>query len=625
MPQHAAPAVVRIAHAPELRSRDPRNPVVPGEALVQERVVRREEFEQASVLTHQVLEQQLRLADHVLAQLSREVRIQVRFRLVVLRVLQPQPLRGESRRERLRAWVREHARNLRFQDGGLREAALGGEVEQFVVRDRGPEEEREPRREVEVRDGIALTGGRFGGRLFEAEDERRAGEDRLQRGPDPHLEPVLRRRFIVERHRPGEIVLRHRPPVRLASEPLDDLSGAGPRFSRSLRRRQLRPTGEQFAAARRLGQSRAPPRTRDHQLAQVRERRDPVVRPGLRVLTPDERPARCLQTVFVRSLDRAHERRRDLPLARPHEDRLGPDREGRAAAVLEAEQRDALAVDRDVHVLEAGSLAEECLDREHVLPVHREVVRHHHPAARPVRRALDVVPRVLRDVDRVRVLGGLREGVRVADGDPAHLRGSPQVRFEQRRREALRVGHVVERAQVGIRRQPPAGVYLEVEEVVDHTLVLGPVQALEAACAGVRVPGRRAVDHGLKRLDQRQERVGRRSALTRRRHHPGPQLPDHLFRRRRPLVRRVHVEILQDEVPPQQALVVAARAVPLHHIVQVGGRRGCHCGGRSCRADGDLMEVRLHLRRVRRGVGRTAPERPARNGQPEPQYPAHTQ
>ena len=284
--------------------------------------------------------------------------------------------------------------------------------------------------------------------------------------------------------------------------------------------------------ARRLRKSRGAPWPRDHQLAQVRKRRDPIVCPCLRVLAADEGPAWRLQAVLVRALDRAHERGRDLALARPHEDRFGADWDRGASPMLETEERHALSVDGDVDILEAGALTEERLDRDHVLAVHGEVVSHDHSAARPIRRALDMVPRMLGDVDRVRILGGLRQGVRVADSDPAHLGRGPQVRLEERGRETLRVRHVVEGAEVRVRGQPAARVDLESKKIADHAFVFRPVQPLEASRTGIPVTGRFLVDHGLEGLDQGAQRVRRRPALARRGHHPGAQLPDHLLRRR---------------------------------------------------------------------------------------------
>ena len=176
---------------------------------------------------------------------------------------------------------------------------------------------------------------------------------------------------------------------------------------------------------------------------------------------------------------------------------------------------------------------------------------------------------MLGDIDRIRILGRLRQRLRVADGEPAYLRRGPQVRLEERRREPLSVRHVVEGAQVCVRGQPAARIDLEVEKIADHALVLGPVKPLEAPRAGVPVTGGLPVDHGLEGLDQGEQGVRGAAPLARRRHHPGAQLPDHLLRRRGTLVRARHVEFFQREVPAQQALVVTANTVALHDAGQV--------------------------------------------------------
>jgi len=66
----------------------------------------------------------------------------------------------------------------------------------------------------------------------------------------------------------------------------------------------------------------------------------------------------------------------------------------------------------------------------------------HHAAARAVRRAVHVIPRVLRHVERRRVRGIDRRRVAVADGHAADRGRGVEIRLEQRRRERLRVGDV---------------------------------------------------------------------------------------------------------------------------------------------------------------------------------------
>ena len=109
-----------------------------------------------------------------------------------------------------------------------------------------------------------------------------------------------------------------------------------------------------------------------------------------------------------------------------------------AGAVLQREGCHADAVDRDVEILESRTLPEERLEGEDVLAVGGEVVRDDHAAPRPEGRAVQVIPRVLRDVDRVRVLRRNRGSRGVSDGESAHLCRGPHVRLEQRRRHCAR-------------------------------------------------------------------------------------------------------------------------------------------------------------------------------------------
>ena len=99
------------------------------------------------------------------------------------------------------------------------------------------------------------------------------------------------------------------------------------------------------------------------------------------------------------------------------------------------------------------------------------------PAAGAERRALDVAH--LRLELRNAVGGRGRARAAIADREPADLAGRAQVAFEQRRREALRVGHVVEAVAVGVRRQVERRIDVEVEQVLHRRGVLGACQPLE--------------------------------------------------------------------------------------------------------------------------------------------------
>ena len=95
---------------------------------------------------------------HRVGELLVVVREQERVRMDLVEVLQPQPLRGEARGERLGARIGEHALALRARASSASESLFCcGELEQLVVRDAAPEEERQPRREVEVADLVVLA------------------------------------------------------------------------------------------------------------------------------------------------------------------------------------------------------------------------------------------------------------------------------------------------------------------------------------------------------------------------------------------------------------------------------------------------------------------------------------
>ena len=112
-----------------------------------------------------------------------EVRVEVRIRLDLVDVLQPQPLRGEPRPERLGARIGEHAPGLPLEHDRRRTACPAPAiVDQFLVRRRAPEEERQARRQIEIGDAIGGAGLRGFGLALEPEDEMRARQNRLERG-----------------------------------------------------------------------------------------------------------------------------------------------------------------------------------------------------------------------------------------------------------------------------------------------------------------------------------------------------------------------------------------------------------------------------------------------------------
>ena len=354
-------------------------------------------------------------------------------------------------------------------------------------------------------------------------------------------------------------------------------------------------------------------RPADDQVTHVRQRGDArAAGAAARV-----RPVVRTNQVFVGAVDLLDERGGDLVLAGLDENRLGAQR--RLAAAVGAgdvdqlirDQRDALAINRNVDVLEARVLARVEGHLELVFAVRGEDVVDDHAAARAERRARDAIPRVLRHVGRVGVGVIDRRRRLVADRHAADVRRGVEVRLEQRRRQRLLVGDVVEVRAHRVARQPLAGVDVELEQILDGARVLGTIEALERAAAGIRV-GLGVHVHG--RFERANEiLIGRRvrTRHARRRHHARLQLADHPFGDVGVLARLREIKRRERETARAilVAIAVAADAVLLDERVVVGRRAGvrrARCGllGRVVR-DGGLggRDDRLrHRGRLRRGL-----------------------
>ena len=184
---------------------------------------------------------------------------------------------------------------------------------------------------------------------------------------------------------------------------------------------------------------------------------------------------------------------------------------------LIVEQRDALAVDRHFDLLaaqrccrRAGRSTRCSIDAERVVAVGRKGVHDRDAAARAPRRALDVVH--LRRGER-QLVGRLASGWpsrRRAPAPAIAVRGA-QIALDQRRRQRLRVGDVVEAVADRVGRQERVDVDIDVEQIVDGARVLGAVQPLERAAAGIGMQ--------LRRRDRARLRAPRQTP-------PAPRRPD---------------------------------------------------------------------------------------------------
>ena len=158
--QAAPPGVVLVAvelDAAEPAAVDVRDAVVLGQALVDERVVRAQQIEHAAVLAHHAVDEHLRLLPEGLAEVVVEVREDAHVRRDRVEVAQVQPLPGEVGHQVARARVGQHPPHLLRQDIRIPEHAPLGQIEPLIVRDAAPQEERQPRRQLQVVEAIGLV------------------------------------------------------------------------------------------------------------------------------------------------------------------------------------------------------------------------------------------------------------------------------------------------------------------------------------------------------------------------------------------------------------------------------------------------------------------------------------
>ena len=210
-PSRPRRALSRQRDAPEVAAVDVRDPVVAGQPLVDERVVRGQQLHDAAVLADDAVHEQLGLPPEALAQLVVEVGEVARRRDVAAQVAQHQPLAGEVVHERPRPRVVQHAPDLALEHHAAGAAGRARPRSAAVVRHRAPEEERQPRRQLEVRHRRRGLGG--GQRRLGPEEELRVGQDQPQAVLDARSKPTPcpARGVLLENRR--EVVVGDRPAI----------------------------------------------------------------------------------------------------------------------------------------------------------------------------------------------------------------------------------------------------------------------------------------------------------------------------------------------------------------------------------------------------------------------------
>ena len=423
--------------ASELRAGDVGQPVMPREPLVHEGVVGGDEVKDAAILADDAVEEELGFADERFGERAVPVRVEQPVGPDLVDVLQPQPLRRKSRRQRLRSRVGQHALDLPVVDRRIAQRAVAGGLEQFLIRQGRPEEERQARGEVEIGQTIELVGRRRG--LLDTEHEAGVREDPLDAEPDSLIEiAAVVARLRVEPEEVVEVVA-HRTAVGLRREPPQDVGRAAALLGRG--RRAAR---EDPLTARRLGHAGHVRRPGNRDLLQVRRHRDAVAGADARV---DQRLIDRREQVVDRPDRSGHERRGDSLRPGLDGDRRRLERQPLLAGVvhrlIDFEHRGSRAVDGDLEQLllsrhvdrrVAEQLAADGPDQRGVKPIEavgRERVHERRAAARSERRALDELHLILGRQHPVRRRRRRRRTI--ADREAADLTGRAQVALWQGR------------------------------------------------------------------------------------------------------------------------------------------------------------------------------------------------
>ena len=156
--EQTAPVRALKRHAAETRADDAGNAVVVCQPLVRAGVVGVEQVEHAGVAPDDAVEEQLGLANQIALDRAVVGRILHRVGPHLGDVLQPQPLCGESRRQRERSRIGKHAAHLRLENGAVVQLPALGEFQQGAVGRLRPEEEGQARGKGTVADLIIPAG-----------------------------------------------------------------------------------------------------------------------------------------------------------------------------------------------------------------------------------------------------------------------------------------------------------------------------------------------------------------------------------------------------------------------------------------------------------------------------------
>ena len=359
-----------------------------------------------------------------------------------------------------------------------------GRFQQLIVRDAAPEEEGEPRRELDIADAMGAGGCRAARILLDAKQEFRRHEKRLERLFDAVIEIAVAASAFVKREQWLDVCRRDRSPKCPVQQRRQDRTRA-----RRFILRARRPADEDPGATRRLSACRWIVRPADGDvvhldacaaLRQLEQFQPRAVQPQIHAdLRRGWRSARRLVFVLRRVLQERHAQRAQTGFDRQ------PHFEPASVIGLNASGRDAnlvFRVERKV-VLEGKAASR----------TKRQIVAH--PFIPPGQAELRVSRWLELLHDRLHL--------DVADRQPADLSGGRQIPLEQRRRRRQHVGDVVEAVAGVVYRQPRSRFDVEREQIANCVAVFSSIEPVDGRPAGIRMCRRVLVEGA---LEPRRER-----------------------------------------------------------------------------------------------------------------------
>ena len=116
-----------------------------GQPLVHERIVRGQQIQRTSVVAHDAGKEQFGFPTECLAQVVVEIREHQKVRRDFVQIAKLEPLPGEFGHQGIGPFVHDHATDLSFEHARLAQSAGDRQVQQFIVRNAAPQEERQAR------------------------------------------------------------------------------------------------------------------------------------------------------------------------------------------------------------------------------------------------------------------------------------------------------------------------------------------------------------------------------------------------------------------------------------------------------------------------------------------------